>query len=813
MAEGPRPVPVPTGPREDQVLPTTAVSPPRDPRRLSRQNSVSSIPRQLSTFPLTVPITTPPAEEEISYGDKLVENLAGISAKVAAAVNLKAEQKKASKTLGVINHHHEKLKNLDQFPAARDLVCLIRDSKNDEIESLRNELSAQAEGQKRLAKQAAGLFNDAETRGQKQQLGDLKAIEAEAKSTKLSIEKITKDVVFLKSENTAQIKENHLVQKQVKDQANEIQLIRRSRQEDAEYLKKVRGREVDQAYSEIRELREKFEKQNNHPSSSLNLKRIEQLESDTSQLKTILTETVHTVVHGPWKQVETAPKPTQGVDEDAVKALTERLDALEEELSQKLNNTNQQSMKTEAESPNSKYDHLHKILQDIIDLQAFKDDQQMKAIEDNDIKMGQKLQETVVKINADIKSQIDAAMQQAKDDHVLKQLDKMAGLKESSEMNDQRLQTVETAITSLESRYQSLDPNSLVDQVLPMFQRVYPPPHMLHNTIAAVNAVETHLSKMPDLTGLATATEDNAKQLVNMNSTVARSTEETRKRNSEALAEMQNYKQQVQQDIADFQKQFGGLNELRESFSSFVRFSQQNHDGTQKTLQDILRERGRLDGEVSAVRDHVNEIHAQSQEVRAAMDQLRETQAQIPDLVANTDLLRELQAGVQDLDRRISTILDSYRPEDTRTRLLNIEVSLKEQNQILAHQLEGIQDKQKAVDREISSLPLERLEQEIENIKMQQKEAPEGSGQQNSEYQTAMLKMTNEVQKLANKVRKLEQAKEIIEAQMNAQSSGLNSLEVMSPSPGHAAQEQMSNKAKKRKRNPSSSNTNSPHWT
>jgi DNA repair exonuclease SbcCD ATPase subunit len=768
----------------------------------------------------TVPTTmTPPTEETISYGEKLVENLAGISTKIATAANLKAEQKKARKTLGAINYHHERLKNLDQFPAARDLVCLVRDSKNDEVESLKTELNAHSESQAKLAKQVAGLFNDAETRGQKQPSGDLKAIEAEANSTRLSIEKITKDVVFLKNENTIQTKENHLLQKQVKEQANELQRFRRGRHEDVDYLRKVYDRGIGQASSEIRELREDFEKPSNHPISPSDLKRVEQLESDTSQLKMALAEIVNAVVTGQLKQVETAPKPTHTVDEDAVKALTQRLSAIETILSQKSNNTDQRPMKMDTESPDSKYDHLQKILQELIDLQAFKDDQQMKAIEDNDVKMGQKLQETVVKISADIKSQIETAMQQAKDDQVLKQLDKMAGLKESSELNDQRLQTLETAITSLESRYNSLSPNSLVDQAMPVFARLYPPPHVMQSVIDGLHSVQVHLSKFPDLSSLSTATESHGKQLVIMNSTVSRTTEDMRKRNTEAIAEMRNYKQQVQQDIADFQKGITGLNEMRDSFLSFVGDRQHNHDGTQKTLQDIIQERGQVEGEVSAVKDHVNEIHTQTQELRATLDQLKELQTQIPDLVANKDQLKELQAGVQDLDHRItrfSTILDSYRPEDMRLRLVNIEDSLKEQNEVVAHQLEGIQDKQKAVDQEISSLPhtsLEQFKQEIENIKNQLKQDSEDSGQPNGPYQTAILKMSKDVQKLAKKVRQLEQARTAIESQINAQSSDPDSLEARITPPAHATQENLTNRAKKRKRNQSSLNTNSPRWT
>lgn len=877
MADGQGSVSALAGPREDH----TAVSPPRDPRRLSRQNSLATIPRPVVTTLPTNVATVTPSEDKMSYGDKLVENLAGLSTHIAAAANLESEQSKARKTLDAINHHHDKLKNLDQFPAARDLACFVRDSRNGELEDLRNELNTQKEGQKKLVRQAVGLFNSPESRGQSQSLGHLKSIEAEAKSTKLSIERITEDIAALKKENAMQIKENSILQRQIREQANELQLIRRNRHEDVDYLKKVHDRGIDRAFAQIRELKEEFGKSTDHVISPVDLKRIEQLEADFSKMLSSLAETVNAAVARRLREVETASSSTPEIEGGPVKALSQRLNAVEATLSQMSNNASQQPIKLEAKSPDSRYEHLQKVLQDIIEVQAFKDDQQMKAIEDTDNKLEQRLQETVSKIKADVKSQIDLAMQQAKDDQVLTRLDKMANLKETSEINDQRLQTVEMAIVSLESRYNSINPNALVDQAMPIFQRMYPAPHTLHAALGDLNTMQIQLSRLPDFARLSTAAENNAKQLSTIDSTVARCTEEARN----ATIEMRNHKQQVQQDLADLQKGFAGLkelNELRNNFALFIRDYQINHDGIQMSLQNIIQEKDRVAGEVSALRDHVNlqiqvqsrelkiamdkfknsqiqisepremasvmdhvnkiqgqyqelktamdkykesqiqnsepgeiaammdqvnKMQVQYQELKIAMDQFKESQIQHSETVANTDQLKGLQAEIQELDRRLSFILDSFKPEDMRLRLLNIEVSLKEQNQNTAHQLERIQDEQRTANEDVSSLEqyLEQFQQELDNIKEQLVKNFEDSGSRESNVSNQEL--AQNVAKLAKRVRHLENAKTAIETQLN-NGQALNAEPQQARFLQSNIDHPMSAKAKKRKRN--QSNPNSP---
>ncbi|KAH8691138.1 hypothetical protein BGW36DRAFT_431699 [Talaromyces proteolyticus] len=802
-AQSPPSPPPLTAPRREEpaILNNVPKSPARDPRRSSRQNSI--VPQPAPSAPSNASPKAPPSGPR-SYGDKLVDKLTGISAEVSKSELLKVDQVKAKKKLDNLNHHHEKLKNLDQFPAAKDLVCQYRNTQKNEFEKLKKELIARKEGQKSLAKQAAGLLNDAEARGGEFPEEMLRTIDTETKSSKLLIENLKQEVLLLRKENTSRTKENLAFQNEIAAHEDELKFLRRNHRDDMSHLKKSQDRGIDQVSSDIRELRERIERQNSPRVPSIDSKQVEGLKSDISQLKGVLVENINEILAKRLSELEMSRQDAIEIDQNILETWTNRVNSIETRLSQHrslnideepLTNLSRQianvssrltslemsqvpalppqpPQPTPAPTDSSlhvKYEQLQKVMKEIIEVQAYKDDQQMKAIEDNHVKMGEQMQETAVQVRADVKSDFEKALEQIKDEFRLIQLEKMASLHESSEIHDSRLQTLETAIASLEGRYGNIHPDLIVDRTMPILQSLYPPPPVLHGVVQRLEGMQIHLSRIPDFSNLSMAIENHEKQLNSMHSQIAQASEDVSSRNIQAITEMRNHTQQLEQKIDDFKTNFPEMHELRDSFASFVHDNQQEIDTTKKNWQELNDARLRVTGEISTIQVLLNDLQSLSQDQKAAVDQLKEAQGQSPMLSVITEQLKDLQAQLMDLNIRIETDMGENK---VQLRLQNLENTIKDLKTPLTPKQEGIGDKQKSWNDEVSRINQsfwafrEEMQQELQTLKEQlRKDSEAQNGQQNSP--TEMRKMAREMHKMLKKIRELEQAKLSIKDHIN----------------------------------------------
>ncbi|KAL1984508.1 hypothetical protein VTN96DRAFT_9107 [Rasamsonia emersonii] len=136
------------------------------------------------------------------------------------------------------------------------------------------------------------------------------------------------------------------------------------------------------------------------------------------------------------------------------------------------------------------------------------EDEIHKAIKESEQRLETRLKPMINKTNEDaqqlkasIESQVSDLDKRCKD-----QSNSFEGLRADIERRDSRLQTVETAIVSLETRYNHLTTEPIVRQAVSVIQDIYPSPQTLQAVQNQISALQTQVSQInvPDVSGLST---------------------------------------------------------------------------------------------------------------------------------------------------------------------------------------------------------------------------------------------------------------------------------------------------------------------
>ncbi|EED15149.1 adventurous-gliding motility protein Z, putative [Talaromyces stipitatus ATCC 10500] len=736
--------------------------PARDPRRAARPETG---PSATSAVP-NVPDSTPSAKPK-SYGEKLIESLASLSSEVSTATTLKNEYAKAKKAQLGINQHYEKLRNLSQFPAARDLVSRIRETQSKDVESLKEQLTARKENQKNLTKRAAALV-DMESKGQTISPDVLKDIQAESTSTKQSLQNVRDEMLrFTRDSRAASDKRATELDRALESQAETLRKLKQNQDHDFESVKRTRER-IDKIFSEIGSIHDR--------------------------IKAISNERSPARFHdSPRKSVEGQSTPS-GVAQATVKALEERVKTLESSIQgtnptpgydvltksvnqivsrlQAIEGANRPISGTAAQTETLLLlldKEVAKIKEEIEGMKAlneYKDRILCDDIEEKQKMMEKNLEETTSKIKAEVASDLEKAISQLKDNGPLKQLEAVASLVDSAELHNQRMETVEIAVRSLESRYSTITAEALAHQAIPLIQNQFPPAPVLRAVVDRFQVIEMHLAQISRLRELPDIVENHRQQLTILQAQTRQIRPNAEPNtadsaNSAAMIEMQKNWQDAIQKISELQKSYAELKKLDQKLSSYVEENRQKHEQLLQTLGELTKEKDRLVGELASMSGNVDELKAQTRQQKdhhTALAQSTESKVQTVEqkLVAR---VKEVQDQIQNIEQRISDILTASGLEDTKQSIENVEVALQQHVENLNYQLTQLVDKHKATTLELSDL--QRANEQLDKFTYSSIEdlqkAIKGLEDQQGATEDEHLKMTLEDHAL--RIDELEQAK------------------------------------------------------
>ncbi|KAF3403416.1 hypothetical protein DPV78_004189 [Talaromyces pinophilus] len=692
-------------------------SPARDPRRASRQESSASTVPAVSN----VPITLAPSVKPKSYGEKLAESLANLSSEVSTATTLKNEYAKAKKAQVGINQHYEKLRNLSQFPAARDLVGRIRESQNKDVDNLKEQLNLRNQNQKSLIKRAAALV-DAEAKTEATPSEAVKDVQAESKSTKQSLQtlrnelsKLTRDFRDSRAGNDRKTAE---LQHASSSQSELLNTIKRRQDSDWKRIEKTED-EVDKAFSELRSIND----------------RIRSLSRERSPVK---------FRESPRQSVDRQNIPAS-VDQKALSALEDRVKVLESLKSNKnsatpdhgtlVNSVNQISIRLQAiergshsvskttvqpQFPSSILEErmakAEENIEAIKDIMEYKDKVLCEDIEAKQKQMAQQLDESVGKIKAEAALDLERAISEVKASAPIKQ-DEVPSQGDTLQLFNERLESLTIACRSLESRYASVTAEALAHQAIPIIHSQFPDAQLLHGVVQRFNIIEMHIAQISRLRDLPQIVDTHSQRLATLQAQVMQprangdpNTSNTS--NSAVLAEMQKNWHDVLQKIGEVQKNYAELKDFDSKLSSYIAENQQKYDQLRQTLDELNKEKDRVTGELTAVSSSVVELKIQAlaqKNDHTALTQKTSSQLQTAEQ-SLTARVKEIEDSIQHVEQKISETLNASGLEDAKSSIENFEVALQQHVESLTYQLTQLEDKQKATALELSDF--RRVEEE-----------------------------------------------------------------------------------------------------
>lgn len=696
--------------------------PPRDPRRASRQeNSASDVPAVSN-----VPITPAPPVKPKSYGEKLTKSLASLSAEVSTATTLKHEYAKAKKAQLDINQYYEKLRNLSQFPAARDLVGRIRDSQNKDVDSLKEQLNVCNQNQKNLTKHTAALV-DAEAKNDITPSEALREVQAESKSTKQSVQNLQNDVSKLAREAredgqniinfTRDFKESRAgsdkktleLQNASNTQAELLKTIKRRQDKDWDTIKRLE-REIDKAFSDIKSINDRV-KSISYERPPANLRESPRRSVDQQTISTGVDQKSLSLLEDRLKALESSQiqlynaAREHGTLANNVTQIAARLQAIEDGSRPASGATVQpQSMSSSLEGRLTKAEEN---IQAIKEIMEYKDQILCDDIEAKQKQMAQQLDETIGKIKAETASDLERAVSEVKASAPIKQ-GGVSGQGDIALYNEQ-LEALTISCRSLENRYASVTAEALAHQAIPLIHSHFPDPQLLHGVVQRFNFVELHLAQISRLRDLPQIVDTHAQRLAALQAQVAQSLANANPTTSNtntlaAVAEMRNNFQDVLLKLGEVQKNCNELKNLDSKLSSYTTENQQKHDQLLQTLDELKKEKDRIIEELSTVSGSVFELKAQTlsqKDEHTALTQSTSSQLQTVEQ-SLTARVKDIEDSIQNVEQKLSETLSASGVEDAKANIENFEVALQQHVESLTYQLTQLEDKQTATALELS---------------------------------------------------------------------------------------------------------------
>ncbi|KUL84773.1 hypothetical protein ZTR_07278 [Talaromyces verruculosus] len=690
----------------------------RDPRRASRQeSSASAVP----CVP-NVPITLAPSVKTTSYGERLAESLAILSSEVSTTTTLKNEYAKAKKAQVGINQHYEKLRNLSQFPAARDLVGRIRESQNKDVDNLKEQLNLRNQNQKSLTKRAAALV-DAEAKTEATPSEALKDVQAEGRSTKQSLQTLRNDLSKLTREfrdsRAGNDRKTAELQHASNSQSELLNTIKRRQDSDWKRIEKTED-EVDKAFSEIRSINDRI-RYLSHERSPVTFRESSRQSLDRQKIPASVDQKVLSALEDRVRVLESlkndknSATPDHGTLANIVNQISTRLQTIER------GSHSVSGITVQPQFPSSTLEgrmaKAEENIEAIKDIMEYKDKILCEDIEAKQKQMAQQLDETVGKIKAEAALDLERAISEVKASAPTIKQDEVPCQGDTLQLFNERLESLTIACRSLESRYASVTAEALAHQAIPIIHSQFPDPQLLHGVVQRFNIIEMHLAQISRLRDLPQIVDTHSQRLSTLQAQVTQprandNPNTINTSNSATLTEMQTNWQDVLQKIGEVQKNYAELKDLDSKLSSYIAENQQKHDQLRETLDELNKEKDRVTGELTAVSSSVVELKVQAlaqKNDHTALTQKPSSQLQTIEQ-SLTARVKEIEDSIQHVEQKISETLSASGLEDAKSSIDNFEVALQQHVESLTYQLTQLEDKQKATALELSDF--RRVEEE-----------------------------------------------------------------------------------------------------
>lgn len=651
----------------------------------------------------------------------MAESLANLSSEVSNVTTLKNEYAKAKKAQVSINQHYEKLRNLSQFPAARDLVGRIRESQNKDVDNLKEQLNLRNQNRENLTKRAAALV-DAEAKSEATLSKALKDVKAESKSTTQSLQTLKNDLSKLtrefKDSRAGSDRKTAELQHASNLQSDLVNTIKRRQDSDWKRIEKTED-EVDKAFSEIRSINDRIislsydrspAKSRESPRQSVDCQNIPA--SVDQRALSALEDRVKVLES--FKNERNSSTPDHGMLTNSVNQIITRLQAIESG-SQSVSGTTVQ-----AQFPPSVFEgrmaKAEENIQAIKEIMEYKDQILCEDIEAKQKQMTQQLDEIVSKMKTESASDLERAISKMKASALIKQ-DVVPSQGDTLQLYNERLESLTIACRSLESRYASVTAEALAHQAIPIIHSHFPDAQLLHGVVQRFNVIEMHLAQISRLRDLPQIVDTHSQRLATLQAQVMQprangDSNASNTSNSAALAELQRNWQDVLQKIGEVQKNYAELKDLDSKLSSYMAENQQKHDQLRQTLDELNKEKDRVIGELTVVSGSVIELKAQAlaqKDDHTALTQSTSSQLQTVEQ-SLTARVKEIEDSIQHVEHKISETLSASGLEDARSNIENFEVALQQHVESLTYQLTELEDKQKATALELSRF--RRVEEE-----------------------------------------------------------------------------------------------------
>lgn len=658
----------------------------------------------------------------------MVESLANLSSEVSTATSLKNEYAKAKKAQVGINQYYEKLRNLSQFPAARDLVSRIRDAQNKDADILKEQLNVRNQNQKNLTKRAAALVDaeaktgttpseapkdvQAENKFIKQSLQNLKIdLSNIVRETREDLSKLTKEFRDSRAGNDRKTVE---LQRASDSHLQLLETVQRHQDKDFKSMNRIRD-QVDKAFDEIRSTNDRI---NSLPyeRSPGKFRESPRQSVDRQNLPTSVDQKILSELEDRVKALESSQTrnhstaPENDMLAKRIDNIVSRLETIEKGSRFVPVTTVQPQDATSAlEGRMAKVEENIDAIKEIME---YKDQILCDDIEAKQKQMAQQLDETVGKIKAEAASDLERAISEVKASVPVKQ--DVASSQGDSQLFNERLESLTIACRSLESRYASVTAEALAHQAIPIIHSRFPDPQLLHGVVQRFGVIEMHLAQLSRLRDLPQIVDTHTQHLAALQQAQTnqpRTISEPNISNNispAVLAEMQKDWQDVVQKVDELQRFYADFRDLDSKLSSYVAENQKKHDQLHQTLDKLNKEKDlekdRVAGELSAVSGSVGELKVQvlaQKDEHTALTQSTSSQLQTVEQ-SLTARVKEIEDSIQHVEQKISETLIASGLEDAKSIIENFEVALQQHVESLTYQLAQLEDKQNATALELS---------------------------------------------------------------------------------------------------------------
>lgn len=300
-------------------------------------------------------------------------------------------------------------------------------------------------------------------------------------------------------------------------------------------------------------------------------------------------------------------------------------------------------------------------LRDTIEHHGYKDEIR-KAIEESERRLETKLKpmieatdETAKQLKASIESQANDLGKRCENQSL-----SIEGLRKDIVHRDSRLQTVETAIVSLESRYNHLTTEPIVRHAVSVLHELYPSPQTLQVLEGQISALQTRVSQInvPDVSGLSTSLESLKQNHANL-------AEEVRKNHTNCANECQRLADQHASVVQQVEKQQQDIAVAKEGLASLEKNMPSEEDMKQAILQEVNQQRDHVLKQIKSLEKQLSEARAETTDKLKALGE-RIQAANADELEKIYEQVREMKGFVSDQIQAVDNRLDNFKEESRR---------------------------------------------------------------------------------------------------------------------------------------------------